>query len=48
MLPEEFSQLRKYMEGPGKGDTYIVKPEAECQGRGIYLVSRLECMYLQI
>jgi tubulin polyglutamylase TTLL6/13 len=42
MLPEEYSQLRKHMEGPGKGSTYIVKPEADCQGRGIYLVNRLD------
>ena len=30
------------MEGDGRGDTFIVKPEDNCQGRGIYLVNRLE------
>ena len=33
------------MDGQGKGDTYIVKPEADCQGRGIYLVNRIEGIY---
>lgn len=42
MLPDDFSQLRRHMEGPGKRCTYIVKPEAACQGRGIYLVNRLD------
>lgn len=42
MLPDDFSQFRKHIEGRGKGETYIVKPEAGCQGRRIYLASRLE------
>lgn len=42
MLPNEYPQLRKYMEGPGRHEIFIVKPEAECQGRGIYLVNKIE------
>lgn len=44
MLPEDYHLLRKHFEaGRSKGETFIVKPEAECQGRGIYLVNKLEC-----
>ena len=45
MLPDEFPQLRRFMQGSGRGEIFIVKPEADCQGRGIYLASRLEGKY---
>lgn len=41
MLPDQYPQLRRYMQGSG-GVTFIVKPEADCQGRGIYLANCLE------
>ena len=43
MLPEDYPLLRKYMEANrNSNETFIVKPEAECQGRGISLVNKLE------
>lgn len=44
MLPSEFPQFRQYYESvtKGKARTYIVKPEADCQGRGIFLTRNIE------
>lgn len=37
MLPSEYGELRAYFEKDKKVKTVIVKPEASCQGRGIFL-----------
>lgn len=44
MLPQQYSEFRQYYEDKpvGKTRTYIVKPEADCQGRGIFLTRKLE------
>lgn len=44
MLPSEYSELRLYFESKpkGKSRTFIVKPEALSQGKGIYLTRRIE------
>lgn len=42
LVPAEHADLRAYMSKPGKKKTFIVKPEASCQGRGIYLTKRIE------
>ena len=44
MLPSQYVEFRQYYEDRPKGKcrTYIVKPEAECQGRGIFLTRKLE------
>ena len=41
MLPQDYNELRAYDEKK-KNTIYIVKPEASCQGRGIYLAKKLE------
>ncbi len=41
MLPSEFGELKTYFEKDKKPKTFIVKPEASCQGRGIYLTRSL-------
>lgn len=44
MLPSQYSEFRMYYETVTKGKvrTYIVKPEAECQGKGIFLTRNIE------
>lgn len=44
MLPSQYSEFRHYYESIRKGKvrTYIVKPEADCQGRGIFLTRNIE------
>mgnify|MGYP000973964466 CR=1 FL=1 len=44
MLPSEYSEFRLYFESKPKGKcrTYIVKPEALSQGKGIFLTRRIE------
>jgi tubulin polyglutamylase TTLL6/13 len=44
MLPSEYSDFRLYYESKPKGKirTYIVKPEALSQGKGIFLTRRIE------
>lgn len=39
LLPAQYSEFRKEFNGEEK--TYIVKPEADCQGRGIFLTQRV-------
>ena len=43
MLPAEWPQLKDYHDNrkAGKAQTFIVKPEAACQGRGIYLTRHI-------
>ena len=40
LLPAEYADLKAYMAG--KKRTFIVKPEASCQGRGIFLTRKIE------
>lgn len=44
MLPAEWNELKEYHDNrrPGKAQTFIVKPEASCQGRGIFLTRQIE------
>ena len=44
MLPMQYADFRSYFETKpkGKARTYIVKLEADCQGRGIFLTRKLE------
>jgi len=44
VLPSEFSEFRKQFDNLSKNKrkTFIVKPEASCQGRGIFLTRSLE------
>ena len=43
-LPNDYQDLLAYHEcrQQGKAQTFIVKPEASCQGRGIYLTRNIE------
>lgn len=43
-LPAEYPELLAYHEcrQQGKAQTFIVKPEASCQGRGIFLTRNIE------
>lgn len=43
-IPADYADLQAYHEcrQQGKAQTFIVKPEAGCQGRGIYLTRNLE------
>jgi tubulin polyglutamylase TTLL6/13 len=43
MLPQEYVEFRTYFESKpkGKARTYIMKPEADCQGRGIFLTRKI-------
>jgi tubulin polyglutamylase TTLL6/13 len=43
-IPTDYADLQAYHEcrQQGKAQTFIVKPEAGCQGRGIYLTRNLE------
>lgn len=44
MLPLQYAEFRTYYESKpkGKARTYIVKPEADCQGRGIFLTRKID------
>jgi tubulin polyglutamylase TTLL6/13 len=44
MLPLQYADFRAYYETKpkGKARTYIAKPEADCQGRGIFLTRKIE------
>ena len=43
-LPAEYKDLQTYHEHrqQGKAQTFIVKPEASCQGRGIFLTRNID------
>ena len=43
-LPNDYADLQAYHDcrQQGKAQTFIVKPEASCQGRGIYLTRNIE------
>jgi tubulin polyglutamylase TTLL6/13 len=40
-LPSEFSDLSLYFENQPSSKTYIAKPEALSQGKGIFLTNKL-------
>ena len=40
LLPAQYSELRKEFVGESK--TFIVKPEADCQGKGIFLTQKID------
>lgn len=44
MLPNDFQDLKHYHDNrqSGKAQTFIVKPEANCQGRGIFLTRNID------
>lgn len=42
ILPQEYNDLKKVIAQNNKQDFYIVKPEALCQGRGIFLCRDLQ------
>ena len=44
MLPGDWPLLKEYHDNrkAGKAQTFIVKPEAACQGRGIYLTRHID------
>jgi len=42
LLPTDLGDLKGSMEKSKKRHTYIVKPEASCQGRGIFLAWSIE------
>lgn len=43
LLPSQFPELRREIESQGsEPNIIIVKPEADCQGRGIFLAQGLE------
>ena len=44
MLPYDFQDLKEYHDNrqAGKAQTFIVKPEANCQGRGIFLTRNID------
>jgi tubulin polyglutamylase TTLL6/13 len=44
MLPGDFQNLKEYHDRrkSGKAQTFIVKPEASCQGRGIFLTRNID------
>ncbi len=51
MLPSDSSLLKTYYNESkrrGRAKTYIIKPEASCQGRGIFLSQNLECIFVDI
>ena len=42
MLPGDYNEFRqKYGKENGKPKTFIVKPEANCQGRGIFVTQNI-------
>lgn len=40
-FPHDYPEFKMYMKETGNKGTFIVKPEAMCQGRGIYLAQGL-------
>ena len=47
MLPYDFQDLKEYHDNrqAGKAQTFIVKPEANCQGRGIFLTRNIDSKF---
>ena len=41
VLPFQSNKLHAYMD-ENKNDIFIAKPEAQCQGKGIYLFKKFE------
>ena len=41
-LPAEYNELKVWMENEGSNTVVIAKPEAGCQGRGIFLARNME------
>lgn len=53
MLPTEYAELKGYHDNrqSGKAQTFIVKPQASCQGRGIFLTRQIDsnnCYYSEL
>ena len=50
ILPGDYADLKQYHQNrkAGKAQTFIVKPEASCQGRGIYLTRNIESSFLNL
>jgi tubulin polyglutamylase TTLL6/13 len=50
MLPADFQELKEYHDTrqSGKAQTFIVKPEANCQGRGIFLTRNIDSNFKSI
>ena len=44
VLPSEYSEFRKQFDGLSKNrkKTFIVKPQASCQGRGIFMTRNID------
>lgn len=47
-LPTDFAALKDYHDNrkEGKAQTFIVKPEASCQGRGISLTRNIDSTHV--
>ena len=42
LVPTEYHELREFFAKKKKDYMFIVKPEASCQGKGIFLTRRFE------
>lgn len=49
LLPYQYEDLRSFYEkNKAKKPVFIVKPEASCQGKGIFLVKKFSTMSILI